>query len=73
MDSYRTLKVSAGRHTFGPGQTIDLPADEAASLLGAGAIEPLSRPSPRAELPATATPAADASASPRPRRSRKDD
>lgn len=50
MDSYRTLKVSAGRHTFGPNQTIDLPADEAAALLGAGAIEPLHQPSPQVSV-----------------------
>jgi hypothetical protein len=47
MDSYHTLKVAAGRWNFLAGESIDLPADEAAMLIAAGAIRPIdSEPKP---------------------------
>ena len=47
---YRTLKISAGRHSFRPDQIIDLPDDEAAMLMADGAVVPLD-PKPVAERP----------------------
>jgi hypothetical protein len=50
MNSYHTLKVAAGRWNFLPGESIDLPADEAEMLIAAGAIRPID-PEPKLVAP----------------------
>lgn len=53
MPQYETLKRAAGSHNFGPGETIDLPSDEAKALLADNAIRLVGKPDDEEEKKTT--------------------
>lgn len=41
-----TLKRAAGRFTFGPDETLDMPDAQARELIDCGAVTPVAKPEP---------------------------